>query len=94
MFVQLEAELHAALQRLRAAEEPEIADEAEIAELREELQSREHEVAELRDQVARLRDQPHPERRITVGTSTRLLTPPPYVATSPFPSDLLTVLRA
>ncbi|KAI0739218.1 hypothetical protein C8Q80DRAFT_1112583 [Daedaleopsis nitida] len=74
---ELEAELRAALRRLDQATEPQALDEDDVEELREELRNREQEVVELRGEVARLRDDHPGERRVTIGTSTRLLTPPP-----------------
>ncbi|KAI1784851.1 hypothetical protein LXA43DRAFT_900919 [Ganoderma leucocontextum] len=73
---ELEVELRAALQRLEEAEETEPVDEDTAAALREELNVREQEVAELRDEISRLKV-PRPDEGSATGTSSRLFTPPP-----------------
>ncbi|PIL23631.1 hypothetical protein GSI_14944 [Ganoderma sinense ZZ0214-1] len=73
---ELEAELRAALQRLEEAEEAEPVDEDTAAALRDELNVREHEVAELRDEILRLKVQ-RPHEESVSGTQARLPTPPP-----------------
>lgn len=78
MASKLEAELRAALQRLEEAEETEPADEDTAAVLREELDDRELEVLELRDEISRLKIQRSHEAS-AAGTS-RLPTPPPFVS--------------
>ncbi len=78
MVSQLEAELRAALQRLEEAEEIESIDEDTADTLREELNVREQEVAELRNEVLRLKVQ-HPQEEGWSETPGRLLTPPPFV---------------
>lgn len=46
--------------------------------LQEELSNREKEVAVLREELARLKEQPSTDdRRVTVGTPTGMVTPPP-----------------
>ncbi|EJF57819.1 hypothetical protein DICSQDRAFT_157138 [Dichomitus squalens LYAD-421 SS1] len=81
---ELEAELRAALQQLEESEEADSAEQEDVVALREELKLREQEVDELRDEVARLKTQSeHDARRVTIGTSMRLVTPPPTERLAP-----------
>ena len=79
MVLQLESELRAALRRLEETEETEPLDEDTAEVLRDELNLREREVAELRDEILRLKVQ-RPHEESVVETPTRLLTPPPFVS--------------
>ncbi|KAI0822874.1 hypothetical protein BC628DRAFT_1386625 [Trametes gibbosa] len=69
----LESELRDALQKLHDAPVLQPANAEELSTLQEELFDREKEVAALRQELARLRE----DRHVTVGTSTRMVTPPP-----------------
>ena len=79
MVLQLESELRAALRRLEETEETEPLDEDTAEVLRDELNLREREVAELRDEILRLKVQ-RPHEESVVETPTRLLTPPQFVS--------------
>ncbi|KAI0332908.1 hypothetical protein GY45DRAFT_1298398 [Cubamyces sp. BRFM 1775] len=87
---ELEAELHAAQKRLQDAQELQPVNAEELAVLQEVLSEREKEVAALREELANLKAR-HPtiDDRVTVGTSTRMFTPPPTntsLLSSPPPS--------
>lgn len=65
------------MERLRATEDTLPDNEAEDAALREELKAREQEVSDLREEVARLKDQSvSGAGQFAVG---RIATPPPFV---------------
>ncbi|OJT15347.1 hypothetical protein TRAPUB_8092 [Trametes pubescens] len=75
---ELEIELQDALERLHDVQELEPINAEELSVLQEELSNREKEVAVLREELARLKDQPPTDdRRVTVGTPTSMVTPPP-----------------
>ena len=79
-FPQLEAELRSALQRLEEQGDNESSDQENATAVLEELAQREQEIKQLRDEIARLKERNEPDgRRVAVGTSMRLLTPPPFV---------------
>ncbi|KAI0349859.1 hypothetical protein OH77DRAFT_1158261 [Trametes cingulata] len=81
---ELEAELRDALERLHTTQELQPINAEELSVLQEELSEREKEVTLLREELARLKSQPHTtDRRATVGKSTRMLTPPPTNASLP-----------
>ncbi|KAI9060439.1 hypothetical protein FKP32DRAFT_1731405 [Trametes sanguinea] len=74
---ELEAQLEDALVRLREVEESQPAEPEDTSVLQEELAEREKEVTVLREELAKLKDRPPmADRRVTVGTSTSMLTPP------------------
>ncbi|KAJ8495742.1 hypothetical protein ONZ51_g1523 [Trametes cubensis] len=87
---ELEAELHAAQKRLQDAQELQPVNAEELAVLQEVLSEREKEVAALREELANLKAQHSTiDDRVTVGTSTRMFTPPPTntsLLSSPPPS--------
>ncbi|KAI0764507.1 hypothetical protein BD413DRAFT_638027 [Trametes elegans] len=75
---ELEEALRDAQELLDDAQELQPANAEELAVLQEELAEREKQVAALREELARLKErQPTDDHCDTVGTSTRLLTPPP-----------------
>ncbi|KAI0676623.1 hypothetical protein C8Q78DRAFT_960923 [Trametes maxima] len=86
---ELESELRDALNRLQEAQELQPASAEEVTVLQEELSDREKEVASLREELSQLRDRPPQadDPRVTVGTSTAMLTPPPTNVSLPSSSS-------
>ncbi|KAI0367729.1 hypothetical protein BV20DRAFT_548113 [Pilatotrama ljubarskyi] len=81
---ELEEELRDALKRLSDTRELQPINAEELSVLQEELSDREKEVAVLREELARLKERPETiDRSVTVGTPTRMLTPPPTNASLP-----------